>query len=148
MRILSHRLLFLIALGTLTVLFLPLGLGQQRTKPYKVTIAEEKPDVAESFTPVDTKIRVAFSYGTKGREGIGMNYGVSAEGKQLADCVGTLFLIDDQIRSPQKTPSASYNVPHGSRSSSSSFRVVKLLSLTELTVLRPVSPRSAALHSI
>src|SRR5262245_22037900 len=83
------------------VLALPLGLAQQQNGPCKVTITEGNTNTGEAILPLDPKVRIEYSYGTKGADGVGMNYGVSLEEVPLGACAGTLFMIDGQIRSPQ-----------------------------------------------
>ena len=62
-------------------------------KPYKVTIVEGKPDIAEPFLSVDPKIRVEHYYTGD------MSFGVSAEDKRLTRTAGvkTMFMIDGKI---------------------------------------------------
>jgi hypothetical protein len=75
--------------------------AQPSTKPYKVTIVEEKPEVVEMVLPVDPAIRAECQY-------VGnMSFGVTAEGKMLtcgAGAAHTLFKIDNNILFPNGAP--------------------------------------------
>jgi hypothetical protein len=88
-----------LSLAGLAVLALQPALAQQSpAKPYKVTIAEEKPEVVEQrLAAIDPKIRVEYQY-------VGnMSFGVTAEQKPLtcgAGAAHTLFRIDNNIQFP------------------------------------------------
>jgi hypothetical protein len=85
----------------LAVLALSPTFAQHLTKPYKVTIVEEKAEVVERLTPVDPKVRVEYQY-------VGnMSFGVTAETKLLtcgAGAAHTLFKIDGNIQFPNSPP--------------------------------------------
>jgi hypothetical protein len=75
-----------------------LGFAQGPTaKPVKVTISEDKTEIAERVLPLDPKIRVEYQY-------VGnMSFGVTSEGKALtcgAGAAHTIFKIDGQIFYP------------------------------------------------
>src|SRR5262249_41779406 len=86
--------LCVLALAGLATTWLPSGPSPQQSKPYKVTIAEEVPAIAENFLPVDPYVRMAFTYN------MGMGYSVRVENKELAQCVGTICLVDGRIFLP------------------------------------------------
>ena len=96
MRTVHARLhLLLSALAGLAVVLPPPGMAQQRTKPYKIAIVEDQPEVADVVTPAaDPYTRVSFTY--RGN----MVFDVRAEGRRIADKVEALFLIDGQAIAP------------------------------------------------
>jgi hypothetical protein len=81
----------------LTLLAVLPASARQSTKPYKVTIVEEKVEVVERVLPVDPAIRVEYQY-------VGnMAFGVTAEKKRLtfgAGSASTNFMIDGNIHYP------------------------------------------------
>jgi hypothetical protein len=91
-------LLPLAAVAVLAFGLLPLGSAQAPAgKPYKVTIQEEKSEVAENVLPFDQTVRIEYQY-------VGnMSFGVTAEGKMLtcgAGAAHAMFKIGDQLAFP------------------------------------------------
>ena len=76
---------------------LPLGLAQQDVKPYKLTIVEEKTEIAEGLLPIaaDSQLRLEYIY-TKD-----MIFGLRADGKRVATSVQPLFMIDGTVATPK-----------------------------------------------
>ena len=74
------------------------GMAQQPAKPYKVTIVEEKNNVASGgVTPVDPKIRLDYQQKPQNN---GMEFTASLEGKLISENISGLFMIDGQVRAP------------------------------------------------
>ena len=89
--------LFSIILASLTVAWLPAGFAQQCAKPYKVTIVEDKPEIAEGLLPIaaDDQIRLEYIYNRD------MIFGLRADGKRVANSVQPLFMIDGTPAAPK-----------------------------------------------
>src|SRR5262249_17239157 len=91
---------WLIVAAGLAATLLPSGLAQQGSKPYKVTIVEEKRGAAENVMALDAKVRIWFNLVPMGPRDKGIFYQVNAEDVSLGQFMGTTFMIDGALSGP------------------------------------------------
>jgi hypothetical protein len=146
MKTLSRRGL-LLALGLAIVTFQQALAQPQSSKPVKVTIHEDKTEIAERVLPFDPTIRVEYQY-------VGnMSFGVTAEGKRLTCGAGsahTNFKIDGQVVYPngnqkqQPLPPGPNNKKRTGMQTTWAFGDMRLTMILEVVPGKPYEKNTSA----